>query len=167
MPLPERMKNSQFWIVLASFVSTGLTLCGVLSLDSVDYFQSIATHSVESVILVSTQVALAMKYMSNRRQVKEAEVARLKIEADKVEADKVRQHELDVKAHELELLKLKDAESEKVRAELRESILAAEGAKIREEIRVKLAADEAEAKILEAKTKAEKKKPVRKPRKKT
>lgn len=155
------MKNSQWWLILCTFFCSGLTLAGVISLDNQDYFSSIAQHSVESVILVSTQAAVVLKYMANRRQAKAEEAEKRRLEAAKLEAEHKAAEAEKIRQHELELLKMKEEESSKIRAELREQIEKTERAKIEAEIKAKI-----DKETVDKLAAQDKKTPVKRPRKK-
>lgn len=61
-------KKSEFWFTLVSFIISGLFLFGVITeADTKDDLISVATHVVESIILIGGQFAFFSRYLSERR----------------------------------------------------------------------------------------------------
>ncbi len=66
-------KTSEFWFTLVSFLFSGLYLIGIFGEDAQQKEDLIrdVSHGVESVILISGQVALLMRYSNGRKSIKE------------------------------------------------------------------------------------------------
>lgn len=66
-------KTSEFWFTLVSFLFSGLYLIGIFGEDAQQKEDLIrdVSHGVESVILISGQVALLMRYLNGRKSIKE------------------------------------------------------------------------------------------------
>ena len=65
-------KTSEFWFTLVSFIFSGLYLCGLFGEDAQQKEDLIrdVSHGVESVILISGQLALLWKYVNSRKEIK-------------------------------------------------------------------------------------------------
>jgi hypothetical protein len=66
-------KTSEFWFTLVSFIFSGLYLIGIFGEDAQQKEDLIrdVSHGVESVILISGQIMLLMKYLNGRKSIKE------------------------------------------------------------------------------------------------
>jgi hypothetical protein len=66
-------KTSEFWFTLVSFLFSGLYLIGIFGEDSQQKEDLIrdVSHGVESIILISGQLALLFRYINGRKQIKE------------------------------------------------------------------------------------------------
>lgn len=66
-------KTSEFWFTLVSFIFSGLYLIGLFGEDiqQKDDLIRDVSHGVESVILISGQIALLMRYLNGRKSIKE------------------------------------------------------------------------------------------------
>ena len=65
-------KTSEFWFTLVSFLFSGLYLIGIFGEDvqqKEDLIRDVS-HGVESVILISGQLALLWKYVNSRKEIK-------------------------------------------------------------------------------------------------
>lgn len=65
-------KTSEFWFTLVSFIFSGLYLVGLFGEDAQQKEDLIrdVSHGVESVILISGQLALLWKYVNSRKEIK-------------------------------------------------------------------------------------------------
>lgn len=65
-------KTSEFWFTLVSFLFSGLYLIGIFGEDAQQKEDLIrdVSHGVESVILISGQLALLWKYVNSRKEIK-------------------------------------------------------------------------------------------------
>lgn len=65
-------KTSEFWFTLVSFIFSGLYLIGLFGEDiqQKDDLIRDVSHGVESVILISGQLALLWKYVNSRKEIK-------------------------------------------------------------------------------------------------
>lgn len=66
-------KTSEFWFTLVSFLFSGLYLIGIFGEDAQQKEDLIrdVSHGVESVILISGQLALLWKYVNSRKEIKQ------------------------------------------------------------------------------------------------
>lgn len=66
-------RTSEFWFTLVSFLFSGLYLIGLFGEDvqQKDDLIRDVSHGVESVILISGQLAIFWKYINSRKQIKE------------------------------------------------------------------------------------------------
>ena len=65
-------KTSEFWFTLVSFLCSGLYLLGMLNKEQQETSAEVVSHAIESIILVGGQVAIFLKYMKSRSEVKKA-----------------------------------------------------------------------------------------------
>jgi len=65
-------RTSEFWFTLVSFLFSGLYLIGLFGEDAQQKEDLIrdVSHGVESVILISGQIAILWKYLNNRKEIK-------------------------------------------------------------------------------------------------
>jgi hypothetical protein len=65
-------RTSEFWFTLVSFLFSGLYLIGLFGEDvqQKDDLIRDVSHGVESVILISGQLALLWKYLNSREEIK-------------------------------------------------------------------------------------------------
>jgi hypothetical protein len=65
-------RTSEFWFTLVSFLFSGLYLIGLFGEDvqQKDDLIRDVSHGVESVILISGQLALLWKYVNSRKEIK-------------------------------------------------------------------------------------------------
>ena len=65
-------KTSEFWFTLVSFIFSGLYLIGIFGEDAQQKEDLIrdVSHGVESIILISGQIALLMRYLHGRKEIK-------------------------------------------------------------------------------------------------
>ena len=65
-------KTSEFWFTLVSFIFSGFYLIGMFGEDAQQKEDLIrdVSHGVESVILISGQLALLWKYVNSRKEIK-------------------------------------------------------------------------------------------------
>lgn len=71
-------KTSEFWFTLVSFLCSGLYLLGLLNKEQQETSAEVVSHAVESIILVGGQVAIFLKYMKSRSEVKKAALSQSK-----------------------------------------------------------------------------------------
>jgi hypothetical protein len=83
-------KTSEFWFTLVSFLFSGLYLIGIFGEDAQQKEDLIrdVSHGVESVILISGQLALLWKYVNSRKEIKKTWWSTASIE-ERVEANKI------------------------------------------------------------------------------
>lgn len=65
-------RTSEFWFTLVSFIFSGFYLIGLFGEDvqqKEDLIRDVS-HGVESVILISGQLALLWKYINSRKEIK-------------------------------------------------------------------------------------------------
>lgn len=65
-------KTSEFWFTVVSFIFSGFYLLGIISDHGhkEDLIRDVS-HGVESVILISGQLAILYKYINSRKQIKQ------------------------------------------------------------------------------------------------
>lgn len=65
-------RTSEFWFTLVSFVFSGLYLIGLFGEDvqQKDDLIRDVSHGVESIILISGQLAILWKYVNSRKEIK-------------------------------------------------------------------------------------------------
>lgn len=65
-------RTSEFWFTLVSFIFSGLYLVGLFGEDiqQKDDLIRDVSHGVESVILISGQLAILWKYVNSRKEIK-------------------------------------------------------------------------------------------------
>jgi hypothetical protein len=65
-------KTSEFWFTLVSFIFSGLYLIGLFGEDSQQKEDLIrdVSHGVESIILIGGQLAILVKYLNGRKEIK-------------------------------------------------------------------------------------------------
>lgn len=64
-------KTSEFWFTLVSFLFSGLYLMGIIGDNSQkeDLIRDVS-HGVESVILIGGQLAILLRYINSRQEIK-------------------------------------------------------------------------------------------------
>ena len=64
-------KSSEFWFTAVSFIFSGLYLLGIIGDNSQkeDLIRDVS-HGVESVILIGGQLAILLKYINSRQEIK-------------------------------------------------------------------------------------------------
>lgn len=90
MKVKAGYKTSEFWFTLVSFIFSGLYLTGVLTENEhKEELITVVSHAVESVILISGQVFILLKYIKGRNEVKKlAEESINKTKTNKVKKPK-------------------------------------------------------------------------------
>lgn len=65
-------RTSEFWFTLVSFIFSGFYLIGLFGEDAQQKEDLIrdVSHGVESIILISGQMALLWKYVNSRKEIK-------------------------------------------------------------------------------------------------
>lgn len=65
-------KTSEFWFTAVSFIFSGLYLIGLFGEDAQQKEDLIrdVSHGVESIILISGQLAILFKYLNGRKEIK-------------------------------------------------------------------------------------------------
>ena len=65
-------KTSEFWFTMVSFIFSGLYLLGIIGdMNQKEDLIKDVSHGVESIILISGQLAILWKYINSRKQIKE------------------------------------------------------------------------------------------------
>lgn len=64
-------RTSEFWFTMVSFIFSGLYLVGLINENSQkeDLIRDVS-HGVESMILISGQLAILWKYINSRKEIK-------------------------------------------------------------------------------------------------
>jgi hypothetical protein len=72
MKIKPGYKTSEFWFTLVSFLFSGLYLLGIISdmTQKEDLIRDVS-HGVESIILISGQLAILWKYINSRKEIKQ------------------------------------------------------------------------------------------------
>ena len=88
--MKKSYQTSEFWFTIVSFVISGLFILGVITEpDTKDDLISVATHVVESIILLGGQFMVFSRYLNKRK-------------IEKIEFEKTKQKEQDNLRIELE-----------------------------------------------------------------
>lgn len=83
MQIKAGYRTSEFWFTLVSFIFSGFYLTGILTEnEQKEELITVVSHAVESVILISGQIFILVKYIRGRSEVK-------KIVAEKTEQKQV------------------------------------------------------------------------------
>jgi len=71
MKIKPGYKTSEFWFTLVSFIFSGLYLLGLIGdmSQKEDLIRDVS-HGVESIILISGQLAILWKYINSRKEIK-------------------------------------------------------------------------------------------------
>jgi len=81
-------RTSEFWFTLVSFIFSGLFLAGIIREDETkEELISIATHAVESIILIGGQLTIFYKYIKSREKVKKEYLDHKKHKYEKIDKD--------------------------------------------------------------------------------
>lgn len=81
MQIKAGYRTSEFWFTLVSFIFSGFYLTGILKEnEQKEELITIVSHAVESIILISGQVFILVKYIRGRSEVKKIAVEKTKQE---------------------------------------------------------------------------------------